>query len=177
MLEAWDSKDCVFPKDQKKWLAVRVFCGKEQSINLHLQGRGVATFLPKCRNRRQWSDRIKSLTQSLFPGYVFVQIIPQDSTVVLRTPGVIDILSLRGEPTIIENGIIEAIMSRTDEHGMWQSGLKAGDRVRIIEGPYAGFVGDLERCEGEERVMVLLKLLNGLKWHVNVPSCDVIVEA
>ncbi len=174
MHEAWDAKGNAVSKN---WYACHVYSGKEIGIEPHLNGRGIDTFLPKCTIRNQWSDRVKKITKALFPSYIFVQINLCDSRVVLHTPGVMSILSLHGEPTIIENGIIEAIMSRTDERGIWQSGLKAGDRVRIIEGPYAGFVGDLERCEGEERVMVLLKLLNGLKWHVNVPSNDVRVEA
>lgn len=157
----------------RNWFAVRVFSSKEQFVSDHLTGRDIEIFLPKCKVKREWSDRTKTLTQALFSGYTFAHISIEESKVVLRTPGVIEILSLRGEPTVIEDGIIEALKSRTDERGIYQHGFKIGQSVRILEGPYAGFVGDLERCEGEERVMVLLRMLNGSTWHVNVGSDEV----
>ena len=155
------------------WAAVRVLCGKEISIEAHLQRRAIATFLPTHRVRRRWSDRTKTLEQALFQGYLFAQIFPFEANAVVTTPGVMEILSLRGVHIEIEPGLIDCLRARCDEHGRMDDGLSRGTAVKIIGGPYAGFIGRIEKAqESGDAVTVLMDQVFGKTWHIEASRCD-----
>ena len=56
---------------------------------------------------------------------------------------------------------MEALIEHTDEAALtlFQTGLSAGQSVRILTGPFANFVGTLERLDDAGRVRVLLEMM------------------
>ena len=53
-----------------------------------------------------------------------------------------------------------------------RSGLKPGDRVRILQGPFAGQLGLYAGMRAHERLLVLLALLGG-QQRVELANDDV----
>ena len=69
------------------WFAVRVKSNCERTVATLLDQRGYQRFLPTCKVRTRWSDRIKTAERILFPGYVFCSFNPSYRLPILSTPG------------------------------------------------------------------------------------------
>jgi transcription antitermination factor NusG len=61
----------------------------------------------------------------------------------------------------VPEGAVEALIEHTDEAALtlFQAGLSTGQSVRILTGPFANFVGTLERLDDAGRVRVLLEMM------------------
>ncbi|MBN9662333.1 MAG: hypothetical protein J0H49_29310 [Acidobacteria bacterium] len=130
-------------------------------MSLHLRERGFEEFTPSYRVERQWSDRIKSIDQPLFPGYVFCRLNVNDRMPVLTVPGVVGLVGIGKQPVSIAELEMERVRT------MVRSGvavspwpfLKEGDSVLIERGPLAGLEGILQRLKGKLRIVVSVSLL------------------
>jgi len=131
------------------WHAVAVRHQHERRVAKALESNGVEMFVPLYRARRRWSDRVKEIDAPLFPGYVFAR------GNALRAPGVIRIV---GRIEDAEIGDIRKAVESKLALGPWPY-LKAGDRVRIREGPLRGVEGTLLREQDCQRLVIAIELL------------------
>src|SRR5262249_39725173 len=111
------------------------------------------------------SRRVRKLKQTrpLFPGYCFVQILAQ-WWAARWSPGVVRLVLDGASPARVPDAII-ADLKRREYHGVIElpkpPGLRAGDRVRVVAGPFAGQLALYAGMKPRERVEVLLALLGG----------------
>src|SRR6266853_3369779 len=91
------------------WYALRVRQRSENLAELVLQEKGFEPFLPSYVQKRQWSDRVTTFNQPLFPGYVFCRFDLRHCVPVLRAPGVITILGAGNVPIALEESEIQTI--------------------------------------------------------------------
>jgi len=99
----------------------------------------------------------------LFPRYVFLVLdLGRDRWLSVRsTVGVSSLFTCNGRPVPVPEGIVEALIEHTDEANLtlFHDGLVTGQLVRILSGPFADFVGKLERLDDSGRVRVLLDMM------------------
>lgn len=112
-----------------------------------------------------------------FPGYLFgyVDLEHINLSVLQWMPGASGIVSFDGFAAPVPDNVIAAVRRRVDEinaaGGELFDGLKRGDVVRIQDGPFSGYEAIFDaRLSGEERVRVLLKLLNRQQFPLELPS-------
>src|SRR5262249_61174768 len=81
--------------------------------------------------------------------------------VVGGTVGVSSLSTCEGGPVPVLKGVVEGLIARTDEADLtlFDAGLTTGQSVRILSGPFAEFVGTLERLDAAGRVRVLLTMM------------------
>jgi transcription termination/antitermination protein NusG len=144
----------------RQWFAVQVWAGREQLCARHLQSRNYEVFLPSRPERRRWSDRVRTVEQPLFPGYVFCR---AESTVtgrIVTTPGAIRILG-SPYPAPVPVHEIEAIR-RVVAAGLftepWQF-VQTGQRVRIAQGPLRDTEGIVVTVKNRHRLIVSIDVL------------------
>ena len=151
-----------FGLDMPRWFAIRVAPRWELHTSSELCLRGLDTYLPLCRLKRQWSDRIKVVERPLFSGYLFGRFCLDDRVRVLQVPGVKQIVGIGNSPAPICDSEIEnlkALVSSGSLLAPWPY-LYAGQRIRIDRGPLAGIEGFVVRAErGEPRIVVSVNLL------------------
>ena len=100
----------------------------------------------------------------LFPRYLFValDLLATRWRPILSTVGVSDLVRHADVPTPVADGIVEEIRER-EETGMFDTtrpgNFKAGDLVRVIEGPFAELISRFHSMADAERVFVLFDLL------------------
>lgn len=75
--------------EQQHWFVLQVMSRHERVVDTVLAQHGYEHFLPTCRTRHRWSDRMKVVEQPLFPGYVFCKGQSLLMDVVRGTPGII----------------------------------------------------------------------------------------
>jgi transcription antitermination factor NusG len=100
----------------------------------------------------------------LFPGYIFVILnLSRDRwRSVNSTTGVASLVMGVDKPMAVPSGVVEGLITR-ESYGTIRldSDLKVGDRVRILSGPFAETLCNIERLDDRGRVRVLLEIMGG----------------
>jgi transcription antitermination factor NusG len=138
---------CVEKSSPTPWVALVVKPRAESKVQAGLTTAQLENFVPWHKVRRQWSDRVKTLAQNLFPGYVFCRSTFAERMVVMNQPGVRGVVSFDRTPALIPDAEIAALRRVLDSGlpvGPWPH-LEAGQRVRIDQGALAGTEGRLTR--------------------------------
>lgn len=149
-------------QDSRHWFAVTVKPQHEFAVEQGLTAKGLDAYAPGCWTARRWSDRVKKLQQPLFPGYVFCCFDSVARTSVLKTPGARSIVSFGNELAPIPEEQISNIRQMLDSSFPVQAWpyLRAGQKVRIGEGPLAGVEGILTECSKATHVVISIELLH-----------------
>lgn len=148
------------------WYVVQALPLKERFVRDRIADLGRESFLPLVSERRPGARR--SRLNPLFPGYLFANLDPREGDLasVRWLVGVRRVLGDRDRPRPIDDAVVATLRARTDRDGRVRFGtqLRRGDKVRILDGPFAGFVGVLERVahDPQQRVCVLLDLFHRL---------------
>jgi len=156
------------------WHALWTRSRHEPLVCSELTAKGIETFLPTYIRISKWSDRTKRISVPLFPGYCFARFTPKALSTVVRSTGVVSILSNAGEPTPIPTFEIEALQ-RTVASGLAFdpcSALEPGAPVRVLYGPLAGVVGKLVRRGADNMLVLAVEILNS-GARVQVAATDV----
>lgn len=149
------------PQLSAQWLAVQVRSGREQFSGEGLRQRGYEVFVPLYRERRRWSDRVKTIERALFPGYLFCRLRGDESARIVTTPGVVRIVGDGFRPIAVPSDEVETIQRVLATRLQVQPYpfMGVGQRVRIIAGPLAGAEGIVLRVKGGHRLVVDVPLL------------------
>src|SRR5437773_6033882 len=143
------------------WFALRVKSRHENTVATILGSKGYEWFVPLYKSRRSWSDRIKEIQLSLFPGYVFCRFDLQHRLPILTTPGVASVVGIGKRPSPIDDAEIAAIQAAV-RSGLasrpWPF-LQIGQRARVGYGPLCGLEGILLYVKGHSRLALSLTLL------------------
>ncbi len=156
-----------------KWYVLRTKAKKERFVYQQLVAQRVTLFFPAVRVKPVNPRAAK--IRPYFPGYLFVQadldVLGQNAFSWL--PGVVGLVRFGDEPTAVPDNVVNELRVRLAELSLaQQEPFQPGERVRIVEGPFAGYeaIFDL-RLPGKERVQVLLSFLSKypqpLKLHAD----------
>lgn len=89
-------------------------------------------------------------TEKVFPGYVLIKMILDDQSwlVVRTTEGVTGFVGAGLKPTPITEKEVQAIMKFvTQEQPKFKARFSTGEAVKITEGPFADFLGTIEKID------------------------------
>ncbi|MBU0492703.1 MAG: hypothetical protein KKA73_13895 [Chloroflexi bacterium] len=137
---------------------------KEMQVESLLQARGVATYLPLIRVRPT-NPRARKV-RAFFPRYLFAQVDPARTGPgdLNWTPGLVRVVGFGSEPAAMPDAAIRRIQARLAEleAAGWldPNGFRPGDRVRVVEGPFADLDAVFDRrLSPTGRCRVLLSFL------------------
>ncbi|MDW8071465.1 MAG: transcription termination/antitermination NusG family protein [Anaerolineae bacterium] len=137
----------------------------EEALWRQVQARGFEAYYPHLRVRPV-NPRARTV-RPYFPRYLFVRANLEEVglSVFQWMPGAIGLVCFGGVPAPVPSILIEAIRLRVDAinatGGDPSLHFKPGDRVRVVERPFAGYEGIFDvRLSGRERARILLQLLN-----------------
>jgi len=103
-------------------------------------------------------------TEKVFPGYVLVRMIMDDDSwlVVRTTEGVTGFVGAGLRPTPISEKEVVAIMRFVEqEQPKFKTKFSVGEAVKITEGPFADFLGTIEKIDEEKgKVRVLVSIFD-----------------
>jgi len=147
-----------------KWYAVHTRSRFEQKVHSGITGKAIEAFLPKVQVISRRKDRHKKILIPLLPGYVFVRfdMDPETYWDIIKTTGVVRMVSFRGEPAPANDEEVASLMilDGTDRTVQNRTFINKGDRVMIMEGPLKGLVGFYVRRKGQsDKVVVSVELL------------------
>lgn len=147
------------------WYVVHTRPRQEDRTTSNLITLGIEMLNPKLRVNKynEFSGALTSLVKPLFPGYIFARFgFSEFYHRVKFTRGVHSLLCINGQPTRVEEEIIELVRSRAGNDGLVTADeFKAGDEVRITHGRFKDLCGVFEREMSDAgRVQVLLNAVS-----------------
>lgn len=148
----------------KSWYLVYTKPRQETLAQENLARQGYGVYLPKVRIMRRRRGKQEAVVEPLFPRYLFIQLDTQTDNwgPIRSTYGVASLVRFGAEPAQVPDAFVAQLKSQEGQEGLheWaEPKMKAGDRVRVAEGPLKGIEGILLARSGQERVMLLLEML------------------
>ncbi len=158
-----------------QWYALRSKPNKEDFLWRQLQADKIETYYPRVRVQTV-NPRARKI-RPYFPGYLFVHVDLEQTgySPFHWMPGSSGLVTFDGEPPEVPEALIAVLRKRIEEinaaGGEVLDALRSGDAVIIEEGPFAGYEAIFDvRISGNERVRVLLNLLNKQQVPLDLPT-------
>jgi transcriptional antiterminator NusG len=171
------------------WYVLRVASNKEDQVRESLerkvkiealQDRIGRILVPTVREKRMKSGQARIFQKKLYPGYVFVEMKTEDDGsvpenvwfMIKETMGVGDFIHSDNKPTAMRTHEVERMLlvAEKPDEGEATLGIqvKKGDRVKIREGSFEGFEGNVELVDEQKGVVTVLITIFGRSTPVDV---------
>tara|TARA_B100000963_G_scaffold335877_1_gene330432 strand:+ start:67 stop:615 length:549 start_codon:yes stop_codon:yes gene_type:complete len=151
--------------DNVIWVLVYTKANQEFIAERNLKNQGYDTFLPLIFPSNK--NKKVNLPIPVFPRYLFTKInlLADNWSSIKSTYGVNKIVMFSEEFPSIPSQIIKRIKDKLDKSGVYQEDIsyedyQQGDKVSIKEGNFAGLDAIFLSKKSNDRVRLLLKLLN-----------------
>jgi transcriptional antiterminator NusG len=153
----------------KQWYVVHTYAGYENKVKANLEKRiqsmnmedKIFRIVVPTEDEVEFKDGKRRITKrKIFPGYVLVEMIITDDSwyVVRNTPGVTGFVGSGSRPVPLTEAEVRQIMRQMgQDEPRPRISLAVGEKVKIVTGPFEGFVGTVEEVhpeKGKARVMV-----------------------
>jgi len=175
-----DVSAAVRPPEEPQWYAVHTYAGYEGKVKTNLEKR-VESMLMEDKIFRvvvpteeeyEYRDGKKRITKKkIFPGYVLVEMIMNDDSwyVVRNTPGVTGFVGSGSRPVPLQPSEVKTILRQM---GMDEPKPKIlfspGESVRVVSGPFTGFIGTIQEINIERGKVKLLLSMFGRETPVEL---------
>lgn len=156
----------------KRWYVIQVYAGYEKvalvDIQKRIEEQGLQEsfgeiLIPSAKMKQFFADSDAMEDAQLFPGYLLVHVdpVPAAMKLVTSTPKVLRFLGGRNPVPISEKEIDRVIAQMKGELVIApeEIGFDVGKEVEIKAGPFAGFVGIVDKIDREnERLVVMVSI-------------------
>lgn len=155
--------------ENTKWYVIHSYAGYENKVqknlqhrieSMHMQDKIFQVVVPT-EEEVELKDGVRRTTERrIFPGYILVEVaLDEDSWYVVRnTPGVTGFVGSGNKPSPLRDDEVNKIIKRMEaEAPKIKVNFKVGQKVRIVEGPFEDFTGDVDDIDLDRaRVRVLV---------------------
>ncbi len=144
---------------KKHWYACYTKPRAEKISLQRLESAGFEAYLPLRKERRKWSDRLKTVTVPLFTSYIFVHIEEHLQNKVRIEGQLVGFITFEGKAVCIPDHQIDAIRKITfvcEEIDVVHDKIEVGEKIEIIAGHLMGIKGELIQYKGSHKVLVRL---------------------
>src|SRR5207245_9516226 len=99
------------------WFVIWTESRAEKKVAERIAALGLPAWLPIVKERRRWSDRWREVECPLFPGYLFAKAVNADWHRILRTPGVLTVITERGKPALLADSFVASLRDAIGRDG------------------------------------------------------------
>ncbi len=164
----------------RNWYVVHTYAGYENKVKTNLEKRVESmemqdkifrVLVPMEKEMEIKNGKKKTTLKKVFPGYVLVEMIVADDSwyVVRNTPGVTGFVGPGSKPIPLSQAEINQILKQMGmDDPKPKIDFTAGESVRVIDGPFANFVGNIEEVLVERRKIKVLVSMFGRETPVEL---------
>jgi transcriptional antiterminator NusG len=170
-----------------KWYAVQTYSGHENKVRQNIEHRAtIEGFRDQLRQVLIPAETFveirggkKRQTQhNLYPGYVLVEMEPTEDlmNLITKIPGVSGFLPDGARPTPLDEAEVNHILNIVQEKSEKpkpQIRYRVGEQVKVIEGPFANFVGEVNEIDEEKSKLKVMVLIFGRQTSVELDVLQV----
>ena len=154
---------------ERGWFVINCYSGYEKKVRKNLSQRiesmGMKEYIFDIVVPTQEEIDVKdgkrvTIDRLIFPGYLLVNMILTEESwfIVRNTPGVTGFVGMGNQPTPLRQEEVNGIIKRMEAQApVVNANFKLGEKVRIIDGPFNDFRGNIAEIDMEKtkvRVMV-----------------------
>lgn len=171
--------------DNRAWFVIHCYSGYENKVRYNLEQR-IETMgmknkifdvvIPTQEEIEVREGKRRSIERHVFPGYVLVNMILTEESwyVVRNTPGVTGFVGMGNDPTPLRPEEVSQILKRMEaEAPHVKVTFKAGERVRIIDGPFNDFRGTVSEIDMERAKVTVMVNFFGRETPVELDFLQV----
>ncbi len=164
-----DTDALTVPDDDREWYVIHCYSGYEQKVKqnldqrietMQMQDKIFQVVIPTEEEIEVKNGKRRTVERRVFPGYILVQMLMDDDSwyVVRNTPGVTGFVGMGTKPTALRPEEVQSIMKRMEaEAPRVKVTFKPGQKVRIVDGPFSEFVGEVDEIDMDRaKVRVLV---------------------
>jgi transcription antitermination factor NusG len=145
----------------RNWYALYTKPRHEFKAGENLELAKIEYYIPIVTKLKQWSDRKKKVTEPLIHGYIFVYADLKERILALQQNGIVRCISFHGQPAVVPDWQIENLKRMLSHESDFTISevIKAGTRVKVIEGPFQGVIGVVNYTQSGKTISISLDLL------------------
>lgn len=164
-------EDTAKSNPNAKWYVVHTYSGHENKVALtlkqrveseHLEDKILDVLVPTQEKIEIKSGKKVNVKEKIFPGYILVKMVLDDTSwlAVRTTQGVTSFVGMGNKPTPISDAEVATIVKFTQaEAPMYKQVFSVSDTVKIVDGPFADFIGKIDSLDEEKgKVRVLVSI-------------------
>lgn len=153
------------------WYVVHTYSGHENKVaqalkqrvaSMRLENKILDLIVPTRNIVAVRAGKKEEVKEKIFPGYLLVKMILDDESwlAIRTTQGVTAFVGAGNKPTAISEKEVEAIKKfMALETPKYKTAFSIGEAVKIIDGPFADFLGSVEAIDEEKgKVRVLVSI-------------------
>jgi len=166
-----------------KWYVVRTFSGHENKVKTlieaelrdseELRAKIHEVLVPTEKVFEVKDGKKKTKTKNFFPGYILVQA-DLDNRVkdfIINTPSIMGFLGAKNQPNPLQPDEVKRIVGRltqNEETERAETIFRAGDFVKIVDGPFNNFSGIIEEVNEDKMKIKVMVSIFGRKTPVEI---------
>lgn len=158
-------------KNQQKWYVVHTYSGHENKVAVtlkqrieseHLEDKILDVLVPMQDKIEIKGGKKVNVKEKIFPGYILVKMVLDEKSwlAVRTTQGVTSFVGMGNKPTPISDQEVATIIRFTQEEApVYKQVFTVSDTVKIVDGPFAEFIGKVDNVDEERgKVKVLVSI-------------------
>ena len=171
--------------DKAKWYVIHAYSGHENKVattlkkrinSLNLQDKILKVMVPTQEKIEIREGKRKEVSERLFPGYILVKMILDDKTwyVVRNTVGVTGFVGFSTKPIALPESEVDTILKYTKMKApKFKTTFSKSEAVKIIDGPFADFVGSIDEINEDQGKLKVLVSIFGRETPVELDFLQV----
>lgn len=154
-----------------RWYVVHTYSGHENKVahtlkqrieSEHLEEKILDVLVPMQEKIEIKGGKKINIKEKIFPGYILVKMVLDEKSwlAVRTTQGVTSFVGMGNKPTPISDAEVQTIIRFTQEEApVYKQVFAADDTVKIVDGPFADFIGKVDSVDEERgKVKVLVSI-------------------
>lgn len=163
----------TIPRKDAGWFVVQTKPRQEDTALANLLQQGYTAWLPRLAVPRRRRERWVTVSEPLFPGYLFVQLTPgkDDPAPIRSTLGARGLVRFGQYSPQVDDTLIAFFRENEKQAEQPASTpFQPGKSVTILKGPFAGLHAVYEMSAASDRAQLLISILGRetrLQCHIN----------
>lgn len=154
-----------------RWYVVHTYSGHENKVaetlkqraqTMNLESYILEMLIPTQEKIQIKRGKKQAIKEKIFPGYMLIRMILTDESwlLVRTTAGITGFVGMGNKPTPLAASEVKTIQKYTSQGAAtYKANFEHGEAVRIVEGPFADFLGTVSGIdEGKGKVTVLVSI-------------------
>lgn len=183
--KALEEAELAEPEDKRAWYVIHCYSGREHKVkhkldrrieSLGMEDKIFQVVVPTEDEMELRKGERRTVERRIFPGYLLVQMILDDESwyTVRDTPGVIGFVGMGDKPSPLRQSEVSGIMERMEaEAPKIKVSFQPGEKVRIIDGPFDGFIGVVDTIDMERATVHVMVSFFGRETPVELDFLQV----
>ena len=150
----------LLPVSETRWYVAHTRPRREKKLVEYCQRQGFAVTLPCFDSVHKYRGKTVTFKKPLFPGYVFLELLPQQASAVKQNEHLANLLEVFDQETFWRQLRDILLALQTNVGVRLAPSIGEGMRVRIKGGPLQGIEGWVEQRHGMSTVLLRLDFIS-----------------